>query len=402
MPYALGQQFGWADISSKLPNFPGDTLIINNPPDTVIAGFHALHFINDNEGWISTYTIIKDSCVILHTVDGGDSWEIQMVMDYISAIEMFNESEGYAAAWEGTIYHTLNGGDTWDFHAETFAYLHDMDFPPESNTGYASGENSAMVRITPEGAEPLTTGTVSNLHGISFPEAADKGWTAGQAIIVMYDNGNWTSLPSLPAGTYTDIFFLDDQTGWVCGSVLGKTLNGTTWQKCPSYPALQGDLIKLFFLDANNGWGVGAAGQILQTSDGGDTWFFTAVGLASEMLINVQFTSLTNGYICGNDKILLKYTQISGMEEWGHGGVEVFPNPTRGVVSLQSAVGSQQSVVLEILDLYGKCLDLNNNRTIEQLNTGTIECDISDFPSGIYFIRISFENQTIVKKIIKL
>jgi hypothetical protein len=275
-----------------------------------------------------------------------------------------------------------------------------------------------MFRITPEGTDPLTTGTVSNLKGISFPETADKGWAAGQAIILMYENGNWTSLPSLPAGTYTDIFFLDDQTGWVCGSVLGKTLNGTTWQKCPSYPALQGDLIKLFFLDASNGWGVGFAGQILQTSDGGNTWSFVAVGLTSEILINVQFTSLTNGYICGNDKILLKYGLVNGEEEYGSlesggiEGVEVWPNPTHGKFQITSAIRQladqtnykTQIQNIEVIDPYGNIIVFADCNLVFgaslEFGINNFEVDLSYLPAGIYFIRISFENQTITKKLI--
>jgi photosystem II stability/assembly factor-like uncharacterized protein len=216
----------------------------------------------------------------------------------------------------------------------------------------------------------------------------------------MYENGNWTSLPSLPAGTYTDIFFLDDQTGWVCGSVLGKTLNGTTWQKCPTYPALQGDLIKLFFLDASNGWGVGAAGQILQTSDSGDTWFFTAVGMVSEFLINVQFTSLTNGYICGNDKILLKYGAISGVEETGgrrdrEWDVKVWPNPCRNIVNCQLSIVDCQFFEIEIIDLIGSVVERGRGE-------GETSIDVSELPGGIYFVRLDFDNKLIVKKIIKL
>jgi len=37
-----------------------------------------------------------------------------------------------------------------------------------------------------------------------------------------------------------------------------------------------------------------------------------------------------------------------------------------------------------------------------QLNNETLELDISHLPPGIYFIRIHLENQTIVKKIVKL
>jgi hypothetical protein len=104
------------------------------------------------------------------------------------------------------------------------------------------------------------------------------------------------------------------------------------------------------------------------------------------------------------------YTRIGehgGLGAWGHGDVEVWPNPTSGVFSLQSsvfslwsAVSGQQSAEFEILNLNGTCLKTWNPEP-GTWNSGTVELDISHLPSGIYFIRINLENQLIVKKIIK-
>jgi hypothetical protein len=100
----------------------------------------------------------------------------------------------------------------------------------------------------------------------------------------------------------------------------------------------------------------------------------------------------------------LKYTLLSGeeehggMEAWGHGDVEVWPNPTMGVVSLRSAVGGQRSAVIEIMDLFGKVLEIRNPESGIQ----NLELDISHLPPGIYLLRINLENQLIVKKIIKI
>jgi hypothetical protein len=80
------------------------------------------------------------------------------------------------------------------------------------------------------------------------------------------------------------------------------------------------------------------------------------------------------------------------------GSVEVFPNPGRGIYSLQLTNYNLQSVRIEIVDLYGKVL---YSRNLEPV-TRNPQLDISNLPPGIYFIRIHLENQTIVKKIIKI
>jgi hypothetical protein len=52
-----------------------------------------------------------------------------------------------------------------------------------------------------------------------------------------------------------------------------------------------------------------------------------------------------------------------------------------------------------VVDLYGiVVLEEEKGRRGE----GVINFDVSELPAGIYFVRISFENQTIVKKIIKI
>jgi photosystem II stability/assembly factor-like uncharacterized protein len=89
-------------------------------------------------------------------------------------------------------------------------------------------------------------------------------------------------------------------------------------------------------------------------------------------------------------------------ETWRQGEVEIWPNPTGGVVSLQSLVFSHGSADIEILDLHGKVIETFNNRTMEQWNSGTVELDINHLPAGVYFIRIILDNQMIVKRIVKL
>ena len=72
-------------------------------------------------------------------------------------------------------------------------------------------------------------------------------------------------------------------------------------------------LYDVFFLDTDKGWAVGAQGTILYTANGGDTWSVQGSGLTTAFLRGVHFTSQTNGYVVGNGKTLLKYTEVSGI-----------------------------------------------------------------------------------------
>jgi len=74
----------------------------------------------------------------------------------------------------------------------------------------------------------------------------------------------------------------------------------------------------------------------------------------------------------------------------------IYPNPASDKISLQSAVSSQQSVMVEIYDLNGRKL-LN-----KQIPAGSEEVtvDMSGLESGIYFCRLIMENKSVTKKLI--
>jgi hypothetical protein len=87
-----------------------------------------------------------------------------------------------------------------------------------------------------------------------------------------------------------------------------------------------------------------------------------------------------------------------GMEAGGHGSMQVWPNPTNGIFSLQSSVFSRQSSVVEIADVKGNVLE---TRDLEP-GTRNLEFNISDFPSGIYIVRIKAGSETFDRKLIKV
>ena len=404
---STAQQSGWTDISGNVPDFPGDTIILNGGQDTLIAGFRSICFIDDDEGWISTQ--VYDSGVILHTLDGGISWVIQALQfpELIIAIDMKDSQHGYAASAEGSIFHTNDGGDSWDFHGPTFALaLDDMDFPPGSDTGYACGMNGAIFRITSTGVESMNSGIISDMKSIFFL-SPDHGWVCGEAILKEYVNGSWTGGHSYASGNWNDVFFVDEMNGWGAGRWLNfpidtvgvlHTSNNSAWNTQPLSLDDQGDMSQVFFLDTQHGWAIQFCGKIFVTIDGGNSWSEQSPGINDETLTNIQMTSLTNGYICGNNRTLLKYTNISGINEEKESlKVDLFPNPARDKFSLKSVINNQQLSSLIIYDLNGIKLFEKQFRAENE----TIEVDLSQLRDGLYFVQLQLENQLITKKIIK-
>jgi len=390
---ALGQQYGWKDLSANIP---------------IEAELTDVYFISDDEGWITT---LYADPIILHTTDGGITFEQQQVpLDGdLLAIHMLDNMHGYCGISSGFIFMTEDGGANWNILA-SMGTLTDISFPPDANpddpVGYACGDFGNVWEIK-DTLTNLNTGLTGTFRGISS-SSVNNVWITGVGRIYYFDGTGFTSQSS-PAGTFNDIHFFNDDEGWVVGDagVIGGTTNGgDTWIRQTVIDPQAKSLYGVFFYDSNLGWAVGNDGAILHTSDGGENWNTEAVGLTVEDLSGVHFTSPTNGYVVGNNKTLLKYTEVTGLEdEQGSTyGIELYPNPTTSQFKLitDNWRGSVKVLKVEVVDLFGHVLELNNNRTIEQLNNSAIEFDISNLPPGIYLLRIYLENQMIVKKIIKL
>ena len=61
------------------------------------------------------------------------------------------------------------------------------------------------------------------------------------------------------------------------------------------------------------GWIAGNEGTILHSLDGGETWTLQSSG-TSETLLDIFFTSPSNGYAVGTNGTILHYTQLSNIK----------------------------------------------------------------------------------------
>jgi len=98
------------------------------------------------------------------------------------------------------------------------------------------------------------------------------------------------------ADTLHDVFFVDDQVGWVSGdkgTILFTKDGGDTWiPQLGGDPAAVGSPISdLFFLDAKTGWARRHYDTMLRTSNGQD---WQEIGAVREH--GVHFVSATKGF----------------------------------------------------------------------------------------------------------
>ncbi len=248
---------------------------------------------------------------IIHTTDGGKTWveqETGIERGMLGAVRLV-ETEMVVAVGQdhGTgapplVLWTADEGRRWSRATlpPEQGYLIDVIFTSDG-TGWSVGTDygnfeSLILRST-DGrtwtAQSHPTQKDARLSAIAFPTVM-VGYAVGYIrresakpfMLKTLDGGDaWTEVaPPLAEGTLNDIFFLDEQIGWVVGAsgddglVLKTTDGGASWEvtrvhDSPLY------FTRVFFLELLHGFALGsikAGGKyysaLWETQDGGATW----------------------------------------------------------------------------------------------------------------------------------
>lgn len=114
--------------------------------------------------------------------------------------------------------------------------------------------------------------------------------------------------------------------------------------------------------------------------------------------ISFGTTILTNADATGNtrDIFVLKLDGLTGIEEFNYeNSILVFPNPSNGKINL--SFNKFENVKIDAVNVFntqGKCI-----LSLEHI-TDDCKIDLSVISSGVYFIELSTENKTAIKKIV--
>ena len=161
------------------------------------------------------------------------------------------------------------------------------------------------------------SGTTSYLSDVFFVDN-QQGWVVGASGTILHTTdggGNWSSQTSGTTSMITGLFFLDANAGWATmsqGDILHTTNGGNSWniQTTPTTESLEA----IYFTDGNNGWAVGACGTLLSTTNGGANWALHANhGLIEASLTAIDLSDQI-GLITASNASMLRTTD--GGQNW--------------------------------------------------------------------------------------
>jgi hypothetical protein len=313
------------------------------------------------------------------------------------------------------IYKSTNGGLTWIQQYNTnldIAYL--AFFNSNNVIGVIDGYN--LVKTNDGGntwtivSQPSQGIMTCEIYGDSTTLIGDSFGT-----ISMSKNrgASWLGVTNF-GNAVSDISFLNKDTIFATslnpsfGPQFKRSFNGGISWTDFNLPLAQ-SIHHVYFKNKNEGYVLGGddnnKGVIFKTNDLGQSWSIFNTGLNTGVnggLIDMAFLNDSIALVSGYNGILFKWntkqTQFVGLKDNSAiiNGIKVYPNPIKDKLTIEIENKDMQKLKLSILNTLGQSVNFKQ----EILNSKT-KLDLSDFGSGIYYLKIHDHSIQKVFKIIK-
>jgi photosystem II stability/assembly factor-like uncharacterized protein len=355
--------------------------------DTAGLIFDDIYFLDINTG---ITTLFHSSNFgygrILRTTNGGTNWYTVHIPEYCTNIAFVNSLTGYVSGHH-YIFKTTDGGVNWTNQNPNFTQVLGGIYFTDVNTGYVVGNNGNIRKTT--------------------------------------DGGNsWFSLNSSVSNHLWGVWFINANTGFVVGgywnpenNVIIKTTDaGNNWVHVP-YTASSCWLYTVRFISSSTGYIIGWCSQVLKTTNGGLNWYNQVLPVNNYAGRSCFFINSNTGYIAGHPNTLYDSTNyifktttggeplgikpLSNEIPVGYSLSQNYPNPFNPATKISFDLPKSGDVRLTVFDMLGREVTV---LVSEKLNSGTyeVELDGTNYPSGVYFYRITAGEFTETKKMILL
>ncbi len=396
-------------------------------------------FINANTGWVITGQ--SPSGAVYKTTNGGVSWVFQIqINQFLRCIGFADSLNGWIGVLNtNLIYKTSNGGTTWTMQT--------LPTPSSSGTCGISVVNSSLIYACGRYEEPAyfiksTNGgnTWSAVNMSAFVStlvdcyfySPDSGFVVGGTgsfytntkprILFTSDGGSTWAVRytgQLTSQWCWKISFAVANTGYVSieswrdsdtVSYLKTTDKGVSWNAvCFTIDTNKYHSQSVFFVSETLGWVGGylcctpgvSNGKVYETTDGGFTWQPNPWGY------NVnRFRYINDSTVYAVGRTVYKYSRdpigikpISNQIPNQFSLSQNYPNPFNPKTIFNFQLPMFNYVSLKVYDVLGREITTLVN---ELLQPGTYEVawDASNFPSGVYYYKLTAIDYTETKKMV--
>lgn len=186
---------------------------------------YSVRFTSKKKGWaigsVSRRDRVVDS-LVLHTSDGGISWQRQRVptKDEVIHLDFAGDKHGWIVGASGVVLRTTDGGETWTKQtSNTTATLYHIDFRNE-RLGWAVGSGGTIIS-TADGGETwraVASPVRATLLNVAFINE-DDGWAVGRGGVILRSGDGGRTWVRQESGTKSNLYglFVDSKRGWVVG-----------------------------------------------------------------------------------------------------------------------------------------------------------------------------------------
>ena len=358
----------------------GSTFEIQNSGITFYI--NDIFFLNNRLGWVVANEFLFSGTTILTTTNGGSEWTSEIFPDsskFFRTIYFRDSLNGFMGGFGGAIYKTSNSGNSW--------------YPTNIDTSEYSGYPVSRITFS------------SPLNGFACGGYIDIAGVIWRTI----DGGfNWSAGNFSPEPFYD--FYVKDQYNLISAGgdfeygvqICNTSDAGANWK----YSSLElfGQAYSVDFRTPNEGWmALGYSRNWAVTYDSGSTWISIPVTDSAD-LYSVDFTDSLHGWAVGDHGVILKYVPVSsGIGSHNEALPESlyleqnYPNPFNPVTNLEFGISDLGFVSLRVYDALGKEVAVLVN---ENKNPGRYKVDFdgSGLASGIYFYQLTSGNFTETRK----
>jgi len=217
----------------------GGNTWVDITPSELLGFYWGCYFVDENNG-----ILVGGGCInnqtFYKTTNGGISWtkfEGNVPGSGLTDVILYDKNGlGYAVS-SGLIWRTLNGGGTWEVFSNSGTKVWQEELTNINNSFLLPYSGIDCQGWGPDGGARFTTNngltwndfnTGKNMFG-SFLINQYEGWVCGNDRNVYFtsDGGkNWEIRNcGLDSGNYDDMWFIDQNSGWIVGNGVYKLSN---------------------------------------------------------------------------------------------------------------------------------------------------------------------------------